>query len=241
MTTNETVTIRHQIDSAVDLPHDIRSHVVDDRVLYIDALHPTYIVVSLDGAKVIDLLMKRNSLRDVILHLQKSCQYSLSDAIDLVKAVLVEVDAKDFYGSRKSAPHLERKKNNIQLHLTNCCNLSCRHCYMNAGKKLNYELMTHEWKSLLDEYSLLVENGSVCFTGGEPLTRADIWDIAKYSKEKGNNNILFSNGCLINSSDIVAKLEESIDRIQISLDGTTEEIHDSIRGKGSFAGSMGCL
>lgn len=86
--------------------------------------------------------------------------------------------------------------NNMKIcswNVTNRCNLSCDHCYRDAGKMGNNELLTEEGYALLDEiakanFKLMV------FSGGEPLIREDIFDLTKYAASLGLRPVYGTNG-----------------------------------------------
>jgi heme b synthase len=79
----------------------------------------------------------------------------------------------------------------------------------------------------------------IILTGGEPLLRTDIFDLAKYGSSKGFRMVMATNGTLF-TPEVVRKLKTSgIQRISISLDGPDAETHDAFRKvKGSFEGSL---
>lgn len=127
--------------------------------------------------------------------------------------------------------------------ITNRCNLRCEHCYANASAKLDNELSLEEVKNTIDQLSQL---GTVliALSGGEPLTREDIYEIISYIKGKDIELFINSNGTLI-TKDIAGKLRDSgVRHLEVSIEGP-EHIHDSIRGKGSFrkavAGFENCI
>jgi len=127
--------------------------------------------------------------------------------------------------------------NNIPLHvmleLTNGCNLRCRHCYIGVRSRRG-ELALDEFKPVLDQ---LVETGSLflTFSGGEPLTRKDFFQIAAYAREKEFSFNLFSNGTLI-TPRVAGRLQELCpERVEISLLGGKAATHDGItQVPGSF-------
>jgi radical SAM protein with 4Fe4S-binding SPASM domain len=132
----------------------------------------------------------------------------------------------------------------FQWHITDACNLRCSHCYQqNYSPKT--ELSLQNLKTIADGiFSTLSKwnkKGDVSITGGEPLIRKDLLDFAEYL----NNSIyicnidFLTNGILIDDNFIksIKKLEK-IKYVQISLDGATAEIHDSIRGKGSYGKAL---
>ena len=119
---------------------------------------------------------------------------------------------------------------------TNRCNLSCLHCYSKASLDSVDVLSTEIIKKTIDEF---VQNKIkfIIFSGGEPLVRKDIFEIAAYAKSKGIITYLSSNGLYINNSN-AQKIVETFDYIGVSIDGD-EETHDMFRGlKGSFKKSI---
>ncbi len=119
---------------------------------------------------------------------------------------------------------------------TNRCNLSCLHCYSKANLD---DIDTLTTKKILDTLPQLKANGIkfLIFSGGEPLTRRDIFNIAKRCKELGIITYLSTNGLYVKKSN-ANKILDSFNYIGISIDGS-EEIHDRFRGlKGSFRESI---
>ncbi len=130
----------------------------------------------------------------------------------------------------------------FQWHLTERCNLRCRHCYQ--GGIAPYEMTSDEVKHEIDgatemfqaweaEYGVEVVP-SIHFTGGEPFLYEGLWDVVAYAREQGYATAIMTNGCLITAQDAERASLLGISDIQVSLEGE-EALHDSIRGKGSFA------
>jgi len=111
---------------------------------------------------------------------------------------------------------------------TKLCNLKCKHCYENAGEKMKDELTTEEAKKLIDE---MADAGvvAIAFSGGEPLTRKDFFEVAKYAKDKGMYVSIATNGTLI-TKDIAKYLKYVVDYVEISLDGKDAKTHNAFRG-----------
>jgi len=139
-------------------------------------------------------------------------------------------------------PHKQNGQGNLRLvawEVTRNCNLSCVHCRASAdlGPHIG-ELKTDACFKLLDE---IADVGSpiVILTGGEPLLRNDIFDIARYGTDKGLRMVMAPNGTLITESMAKQMADAGIQRISISLDGASEETHDTFRGvKGAFEGAL---
>jgi heme b synthase len=79
----------------------------------------------------------------------------------------------------------------------------------------------------------------IILTGGEPLLRSDIFDLARHGSSKGFRMVMATNGTLITEETVQAMKASGIQRISISLDGPNPETHDAFRKvKGSFEGSL---
>jgi len=127
----------------------------------------------------------------------------------------------------------------IAWELTRACNLSCRHCRADAITELDSnELSTSEAEHLIDQ---LTEYGKpiLILTGGEPLLRPDIYDIAEYGTDKGLRVVFATNGTLV-TPDVARRLKDAgIKRISISIDGSDATTHDDFRRElGSFDSSL---
>jgi len=119
---------------------------------------------------------------------------------------------------------------------TNRCNLSCLHCYSKAELDSVDTLSTEK---IMDTLPKLKANGVkfLIFSGGEPLTRHDIYEIAERCKELGIVTYLSTNGLYVKKSN-AEKILDTFNYIGISIDGS-EKVHDAFRGlEGSFVASM---
>jgi radical SAM protein with 4Fe4S-binding SPASM domain len=118
----------------------------------------------------------------------------------------------------------------IFWNLTNRCNLSCGHCYSSSGpdRDMTHELTTSEALAFIED---LAEIGIslILFSGGEPLLRPDIWELADYARRKGIKTALSTNGTLITAKTAKKIKESGIAYAGISLDGATAATHDRIR------------
>lgn len=132
----------------------------------------------------------------------------------------------------------EDKKPVIVWNVTRRCNLKCIHCYAHANAATaEGELTTEEGKHLLDD---LASFGCpvVLFSGGEPLMRHDIFELAAYAVEKGMRAVISTNGTLITPSVARELKQIGLSYVGISLDGL-EEVNDSFRGvRGAFRRAM---
>jgi len=115
---------------------------------------------------------------------------------------------------------------------TNRCNLLCHHCYSkadaNGTDSLSFEQICQTIPSMVNAGVKFV-----IFSGGEPLIRKDIFDIANEMKKAGIVTYLSTNGMYINQNN-AEQIVNTFNYIGISIDGI-EEVHDYFRGqKGSY-------
>ena len=118
--------------------------------------------------------------------------------------------------------------------LTKKCNLKCIYCRAEADSFQSNDLSLHQITAAIDTIAKYYKP-IIVLTGGEPLYRKDIFDIAEYIHNKDMPVALATNGTLI-TKEIAGKIKKhNIRRVSITLDAGTASLHDSIRGiKGSF-------
>ena len=126
----------------------------------------------------------------------------------------------------------------VVWNITRRCNLKCLHCYAHARNiPFDNELTTMEGKKLIDDLAgfgvpvLLI-------SGGEPLARKDLPELAAYAVEKGMRAVISTNGTLITPQMAGTLKNIGLSYVGISLDGM-EEINDRFRGvKGAFRSAL---
>lgn len=126
------------------------------------------------------------------------------------------------------------KKPVVVWNMTKRCNLRCVHCYAQAvslqGKD---DISTEQAKAMIDD---LAAYGCpvMLFSGGEPVVREDLVELAKHAKARGMRAVISTNGTLITPAKAKELREVGLSYVGISLDGL-EEVHDHFRGvKGAF-------
>lgn len=127
----------------------------------------------------------------------------------------------------------------VAWEITRSCNLFCAHCRSASTADIyGGELSTKQCLVLVDS---IIEVGKpiIIFTGGEPLLRHDLFQIARYAVEKGLKVVMGSNGTLI-TREVAHKLKAiPISRVAVSIDFPTPELQDRFRGKsGAFEAAM---
>jgi radical SAM protein with 4Fe4S-binding SPASM domain len=122
----------------------------------------------------------------------------------------------------------------VALNLTRRCNLRCAHCYLDAGIRRRGapdELTTGEVNDLLDEIAAMSDETMIVLTGGEPLLRPDILDIARHAAGLDLMVVMGTNGVLLDDRRVAALQDAGVKAVGISLDSLTPAYHDGFRGR----------
>jgi len=113
---------------------------------------------------------------------------------------------------------------------TKACNLSCKHCRAVPRRSIGpTELTTKRAFELIDQIAVVAKPVFV-LSGGEPLFRPDLFDIAEYGVATGFRMALATNGTLVNGMTAARIADSGISRVAISLDGAEPDTHDRFRG-----------
>ena len=142
------------------------------------------------------------------------------------------------------APASTRKENIFEpkwlaWEITGKCNLNCIHCRSSSSMGSDQgDFTLDEAKAFIDELTSFA-HPVVVLSGGEPLLRKDVFDIATYGTSKGLRMAMATTGALVDD-DICEKIKASGIRIvSLSLDGSTAEIHDDFRKQpGAFEDTL---
>ncbi len=128
----------------------------------------------------------------------------------------------------------------IAWEITRRCNLRCLHC-RSASETVVQEhpdFSTEAAFRVLDDISGYCKP-VIVLSGGDPLMRGDVFDIARYGTEKGLRMCLATNGVLVDDGKCREMKAAGIKIVSLSLDGSTAEVHDNFRGQaGAFKGAL---
>lgn len=118
----------------------------------------------------------------------------------------------------------------IAWEVTRRCNMNCRHCRAGACN-IEYpgELTTAECKKTLDNIASF-SRPIIILTGGEPMMRNDIFELAAYGKSLGLRMVMAPCGHYVNDDTVVQMIAAGIECISLSIDSSNAAGHDSFRG-----------
>ena len=123
----------------------------------------------------------------------------------------------------RTTPHLRW----LFFEITNCCNLSCRHCGSNCVSD-GVQLKMEDVAKVLD--SVRSEHPVICLTGGEPMLHPDLYQIAECVRDRGFLWGMTTNATLIDDTAAARLRETGLTTVSVSLDGL-ERSHDLLRGQ----------
>ena len=114
--------------------------------------------------------------------------------------------------------------------VTKGCNLRCIHCRATATELMSpTDLPTEKAKAIIDQIAAFA-NPILVLSGGEPLYRRDIFELASYATSKGIRVALATNGTLVDKTIAQKIVDAGVKRVSISLDGSNAKTHDAFRG-----------
>lgn len=118
--------------------------------------------------------------------------------------------------------------------ITRACALACRHCRADAQPRRHpQELTTEECFAVVKEITRFHPQPILIITGGDPLMRRDLFEVAAYAVSRGlRTSLAPSVTALITPRNLARAYQAGIRHISISLDGATPEVHDEFRGVG---------
>lgn len=214
--------------------------------IFIDPEGPNWISTDGKGAKILSFIDGKKTFDEIVK------QYSTELNITHAKA-WVDVNTFVKEGIREKfvsvnpysrAPYKGRADylplthlSELWIHTNNSCNLECAHCLVESGPLGDRGLDTDTLKSLIDDAKKLGVY-RFYFTGGEPFIRKDIFELINHiTKDNHTELIVLTNGMFFNHKDNLSRFLEvsrGLVKPQISLDGSTSQANDAIRGKGTF-------
>lgn len=113
---------------------------------------------------------------------------------------------------------------------TTSCNLKCIHCRASAVESRSQDELTLDQSRLLLTQIAAFARPVIVLSGGEPLVRPDILEIARHGTDLGLRMVLATNGTQVDDEIARGMVSAGIQRVSISLDGADAPTHDSFRG-----------
>ncbi len=132
----------------------------------------------------------------------------------------------------------------VAWNLTRRCNLECAHCYISAGPKESAaaELDTAACLGIVDQLLTISPAPMLILSGGEPLLREDLEEIAAHGAQCGATVVVGTNGVLLTGERIRALKVAGVRGVAVSIDSLRPTYHDNFRhGRGSLADTTAAI
>ena len=141
-------------------------------------------------------------------------------------------------GGVSAVPHV------IAWNLTQRCNLACSHCYISAGpwQPRDDEITGDEFKRITDEVLELSPGAMFVLTGGEPLVRNDLEDLARYAVDQGATAVVGTNGVGLTERRIASLADAGVTGVAVSSDSLDPATHNDFRhGTAALEGTLAAI
>lgn len=168
--------------------------------------------------------------------MHEACRHYLAE---LIGEGLVELHTEPVDGTARICGSRDHESpSHFMIELTDKCNLRCAHCYRGSSPELGQHIPKEQLLDIIDQMAALGVS-TIELTGGEPTMRPDFLDIFHHCATRFASVAIVSNGWFI--TDEWARQMARYDHVivQIDLDGSSAEPHDTLRGRsGSFERSV---
>ena len=201
---------------------------------------PHWMVIDKEAYQLITLATGNYSLREIVRHLEiieNIFENKYKEVKSFIES-LQNIGLIQTYSKTKIESIQIRKPvlENITINITRRCNLRCKHCYITIYESNDILNIRDIKKFVIEAYDerFLSPDLNFAILGGEPLLEKEkTIEIANFGSDMGFDVIISTNGLLIDSN-FAKRAKESNLTVQVSLEGSSSEINDAIRGKGSF-------
>ena len=132
----------------------------------------------------------------------------------------------------------------LYYEVTQACDLVCKHCRASAQEQADpQELATEQSKALIDQVATFPRRPTMVMTGGDPLKRADLFELIRHAVASGMQVALTPSATPLATPEAFAGAKEAgVTALGISLDGADAATHDAFRGwEGSFERTLKML
>ena len=136
-------------------------------------------------------------------------------------------------------PHADPVPRLVAWEVTRACEMACVHCRAEAQRLPDAAELSHEeGRRLLAEIASFAKP-IIIITGGDPLLRADVYELAAYGHSLGLRMVASPCGTSLTPAVVRRLREAGISRVSISVDGASPAVHDTFRGTpGAFAATV---
>ncbi|MCK4851971.1 MAG: radical SAM protein [Candidatus Omnitrophica bacterium] len=235
-------------------PSKVYTSVRGTRTLYYSPDRGVCVAVNEAGRDILEACRSAGTLTEIACCLTSGRKSFVPLIEDLIRPFLSKMKRTRFLSDGKTPENGDNnsvsqpapiKFTTLYLHVTDTCNLRCIYCYnqtQRSQKKISVAdgsdapLTSAQIHGLLDE-SARLKGKEIVFTGGEPLFRKDLCELAAYAKAKGLSTSLLTNGTLIDRG-MAAKIAGSFDSVVVSFDSWVKKEYETLRPGAPFENAV---
>ena len=218
----------------LSLPSTVQKFERKDKIVFVNPDIPSWLVTNKNGALLMSLCDGSTSVEDIVDAFCESQGEELSEKVEeffrqAVASRIFEMPEKGSVPIKEERQQLSM----VQLSISEACNLDCKYCYATDRREHHGMMSLDDYKNVVDD--VVSHFGPVRFsiTGGEPLMNKDCFHIAAYIKSRGCVTDLLTNATMLDESNI-QKVKDNFERVTVSLDGSTKELHETFRGPNTY-------
>lgn len=221
------------VNSRVNFPQETVCREIDGYHIVIAPEYPNWIVFDDVEYAIFEILSENTIIDGLNKYYAAFPGNSEDDCVIAFTNFLAKVENCQFYGDSISEEEKTVESINKKVHitLTNNCNMCCPHCFVSAGLVPRQELNVDEILAVVENIRKLNGTTDIVVSGGEPLIHREIMRLLQGIKD--HNVSLFTNGTLIND-DNYEIIANCCQEVQISFEGVTQTVYESIRGSGNY-------
>lgn len=222
----------YNLDEQLNLPDKLIEKKIGSYYLEIAPEYPNWLVLSDAEQKMFEIL-KTNTIRKTLEQYYLSFLQDENKCLSIMTELLSQITDVNFFNNSdiKKEDPVETIKKKVHIGTTNGCNMHCMHCYMAAGTMPLKTINVDKTIQLVHDLQKVYGSLEIVISGGEPFTFKNLQKLLIAIKD--NYIILFTNGSLINEGNIDL-LAECCDEVQISFEGVSKAVYESIRGIGNY-------
>ena len=232
-------------DTVLYPPPEVERIDLGGSMVYLDPREPNWVATDERGEEILRLFDGKRTFNEVVQAYAARTGFEAAKAWQHVETIARDALRQNYLGERvedrgvypgRESYLVAEPLTDLWIHTNDSCNLACAHCLVSSGPGGDPGLPLETILDLVDQARRL---GTVHFflTGGEPFLRRDIFEIVDHILEDPQAEaVILTNGVLLPgriASEIASRDLDRL-RLQISLDGSTPEVNDPIRGPGSF-------
>jgi len=219
------------LENIPQLPKDFFHKEIDSLHVITHPTRPAWVVVNSFGWEILKLCDGVNSTQNIVNYIKSQYDVSNKTAVNDVATFIASIEKTGVLINGKTSDILpEISLQSLFFHLTDKCNLQCKHCYVKNMSEGKAEVSDKEMVSFIESFYAAGGKGLV-LSGGEPLLRKNFKRI--FEINPAAHYSILTNATLIND-EYALFLSKFRVAIQVSIDGSTAAVHDSIRGEGAF-------